>query len=74
MGGGNIMSQVTKLIKRYMMSHYNMTAIECLPKKVRYVIDDTMLKMINKQMSEVRLISTTEFESLCNHVKSSRIP
>ncbi len=68
------MSQVVKLIKRYLMSHYNMTAIECIPKKTRHVVDKDMLKMINKQMSEVRLISTTEFESLCNHVKISRLP
>lgn len=68
------MSQVTKLIKKYMMSHYNMTALECVPKRVRYAIDAKLLREINKQMSETRLISTSEFESLCNHVKISRLP
>jgi len=68
------MSQVTKLIKRYMMSHYNMTAIECLPKKVRYSVDAGLLLMIKKQMSETRVISTMEFESLCKYMKFSRLP
>ncbi len=68
------MAQVTKLIKRYLMSHYNMTAIECFPKKVRHIVDKDMLKILNKQMSEVRLIPKSEFESLCRHVGSSGLP
>jgi len=68
------MSQVTKLIKRYLMSHYNMTAIECIPKKVRYVVEPGVLLMIKKQMSETRLISKAEFESLCKYMRFSRVP
>ena len=68
------MSQVTKLIKRYLMSHYNMTAIECIPKKVRYVVEPGVLLMIKKQMSETRLISKSEFESLCKYMRFSRVP
>ncbi len=67
------MSQVTKLIKRYMMSHYNMTAIECIPKKSRYLVTPTLLLMINEQMKQTRLIPKSEFDSLCNHVKFSKL-
>ena len=57
-----------------MMSHYNMTAIECIPKKVRYVIEPGVLLMMKKQMSETRLIGTIEFESLCKHTRFSQLP
>ena len=69
------MSQVTNLIKRYMMSHYNMTVLDCLPKKVQgLVLDEGLLLIITERMKSTRLISTTEFESLCKHVKFSKIP
>ncbi len=69
------MSKVNGLVKRYMMSHYNMTALECVPKKLRpIIIDSGALPTIIKQMNKTRLISKTEFNSLCKHMGFSMLP
>jgi len=59
-----------QLIKRYMMAHYNLTLLQCMPKKYHELFDATILKEATAQMQKVRLISKREFESLCLHIKS----